>query len=53
MKSLRIYFIISVITIMLAFLLPAHIVSKNYYYFANNSHLRVQFFGDIPTKLFR
>lgn len=29
---------------MLAFLLPAHIVSKNYYYFANNSHLRIQFF---------
>lgn len=30
---------------MLAFLLPARIVSKNYYYyFANNSHLRIYHF---------
>lgn len=37
-------FSLSVTTIIPAFLLPARIVSKNYYYFANNSHLCIQFF---------
>lgn len=38
-------FFLRVITIILAFLLPAaRIVPQNYYYFANKSHFRIPFF---------